>query len=133
MKAKLIVLVLFIAVPAHAKQIKTVTIALDGTCNVIQLTINKNKIAALENDACATLKGVGEILKVKLPGGALTQMAIVGGAQDPSPASYPWITDFESPFVTGGHWTRIYSKDGQTVHDGGSGTYTVLDGSDPGP
>jgi len=104
---------------------KTVSIAFDGLCDGMDITVNKDNRTALETgngcDEGANF-GAGTIGKIKGRGNAITfgvNLSPKGGA------AYQYIYVVDYPFVTGGSWSNFFTTDGKTVSKLSTGTYTV--------
>lgn len=103
---------------------KTVTISLDGLCDLITVSVqNKDLAAALETDSdgrCETFIGEGRIAKTKNP----DRVADISGNFNSNPSEV-FTLDIQYPFVTGGTWQMYETTDGIHMQVMMNGTYTV--------
>jgi len=106
-------------------QAAAVSIAFDGLCDGMDITMNTPNRAALElGNGCdvGAHFGIGTISRFKDRGRAITFAVNLSG-KGGSGYQYVYVVDY--PLVTGGTWSNFYTQDGVTMSRISTGTYTV--------
>jgi hypothetical protein len=112
---------LLLTAGAASAKTATAVISLDGYCDTLTVNIKKNVVVGFDDPACETGIGVGYIAKTKNLG-----KAAIAGVQFPNDPGVQYVFEASYPFVTGGHWSLSFTKDGLTFNKFESGTYTVV-------
>lgn len=109
---------------------KTVTISLDGSCDVFTITADGPNVGLSSTNAnCDPGFGSGYIGKVKKHGNFADLGVIFYG----DPSSH-WVVGLQYPLVTGGAFTFGFTTDGINIgNDILTGTYTVEGTAAKGP
>ena len=119
------------AVAHEAVKTRVTTITFDDGCNTFSYTLDpvQKKYASIHSNGCAPqgkpIPGIGVVIK-KNPGGSAARQIAVGETinnDDGSQDGYVYGVDY--PLVTGGQWILYDTKDGSTITQAATGTYTV--------
>jgi len=113
----------------NAAMADTVSIAFDGLCDGMDISVNKENRTGMEvGNGCdvGAHFGAGTMSRMKDRGRAITFGVNLSGKGG---TAYQYIYVVDYPFVTGGHWSNFFTQDGHTLSRITTGTYTL--GSPP--